>query len=307
MILCCGEALIDLIPTKTSDGKIAYVPHNGGSIYNTCIALARLGSEVGFLGGISNDFFGQSIKNGLEESNVSDLYSIYSNRSSTVAFVDLDSSNPKYIFLDENSAGRMIRDHEILKLNNEIKALHFGSISLIHEPAGETLENLAISESKNRVISLDPNIRPSQIKDSSLHSERLNRIIKHTDIIKLSIEDFEWMPSNLSCKELSLSWLEQGVKIVIVTNGHKGSIAYFKDSVLEVPARSVKASDTIGAGDTFMAGVLNFFDKKNKLSRSSINDITQDDITEALEFASNAASITVSRQGANPPWKNEVL
>ena len=85
------------------------------------------------------------------------------------------------------------------------------------------------------------------------------------------------------------------------------SIAYFKDSVLEVPARSVKASDTIGAGDTFMAGVLNFFDKKNKLSRSSINDITQDDITEALEFASNAASITVSRQGANPPWKNEVL
>ncbi len=186
-------------------------------------------------------------------------------------------------------------------------ALHFGSISLIHEPAGETLENLAIRESINRVISLDPNIRPSQIKDSSLHNERLNRIIKYTDIIKLSIEDFEWMSSKLSCKELSLSWLEQGVKIVIVTHGHKGSIAYFRDSVVEVPAISVRASDTIGAGDTFMAGVLNSFDKKNKLSRSSINDINQDDIKEALEFASNAASITVSRQGANPPWESEVL
>ena len=307
MILCCGEALIDLVPIKSLDGKITYAPHNGGSIYNTCIALSRLGSKVGFLGGISNDFFGQSIKNGLEESNVSDLYAIYSDRPSTVAFVNLDSSNPKYIFLDENSAGRMIRDHEILKLKNEINALHFGSISLIHDPAGETLENLAIRESINRVISLDPNIRLSQIEDSALHRERLNRIIKHTDIMKLSIEDFEWMSSSLSCKELSLSWLEQGVKIVIITYGHKGSIAYFKDSVVEVPAKSVKASDTIGAGDTFMAGVLNSFDKKNKLSRSSINDITQNDIKEALEFASNAASITVSRQGANPPWKSEVL
>ena len=307
MILCCGEALIDLVPIKSLDGKITYAPHNGGSIYNTCIALARLGSQVGFLGGISNDFFGQSIKNGLKESNVSDLYAIYSDRPSTVAFVDLDSSNPKYIFLDENSAGRMIRDHEILKLKNEINALHFGSISLIHDPAGETLENLAIRESINRVISLDPNIRLSQIKDLALHRERLNRIINHTDIIKLSIEDFEWMSSSLSCKELSLSWLEQGVKIVIITYGHKGSIAYFKDSVVEVPAKSVKATDTIGAGDTFMAGVLNSFDKKNKLSRSSINDITQNDIKEALEFASNAASITVSRQGANPPWKSEVL
>ena len=307
MILCCGEALIDLIPIKGSDRGIAYTPHNGGSIYNTCIALSRLGSKVGFMGGISNDFFGQSIKNGLEESNVSDLYAICSDRPSTVAFVNLDSSNPKYIFLDENSAGRMIRDHEISELKNEINALHFGSISLIHEPAGGTLESLAIRESINRVISLDPNIRPSQIKDASFHNERLNRIIKHTDIIKLSIEDFEWMSSSLSCKELSLSWLEQGVKIVIVTYGHKGSIAYFKDSVVEVPAKSVKASDTIGAGDTFMAGILNFFDKKNKLSRSSINDITQNDVKEALEFASNAASITVSRQGANPPWKNEVL
>tara|TARA_B100001059_G_C17825923_1_gene581357 strand:+ start:507 stop:1430 length:924 start_codon:yes stop_codon:yes gene_type:complete len=307
MILCCGEALIDLIPIEDKDGNIAYAPHNGGSIYNACIALARLGSKVGFLGGISNDFFGQSIRDGLKQSNVSDLYSIYSDRPSTVAFVNLDGLNPEYIFLDENSAGRMIRGHEISELKDEINALHFGSISLIHEPAAATLENLAISESSNRIISLDPNIRPSQITDSSLHSERLCRMISHADIVKVSIEDLEWMFPNVSYRELALSWMKRGVAIVVITHGKNGSTAYSKHGVADVPSNTVKVSDTIGAGDTFMAGFLNFLDEKNRLTRSCINEVNQDEIEEALRFASKAASITVSRQGANPPWKKEII
>ena len=306
MILCCGEALIDLLPLEGPNGKTTYFPCNGGSIYNTCISLARLGDSVGFLGGISTDFFGQSIQKGLEECSVSSLYSVFSDRPSTVAFVKLDGPDPEYIFLDENSAGRMIQNNNIPELQDDISALHFGSISLIHEPAASTYENLAKQESPYRIISLDPNIRPSQITDAALHLERLERMIDHSDIIKVSLEDLDWMAPNLSPEVLAMSWLERDVKLVVVTRGQHGASAFSTHGQIDIPAKNVKVADTIGAGDTFMAGMLHSLASKNKLSRAQISHIDIDDIKEALDLASTAAAITVSRQGANPPWQHEM-
>ena len=306
MILCCGEALIDLLPLEDSDGKTIYLPCNGGSIYNTCIAMARLGSNVGFFGGISTDFFGQSIQKGLQECSVNDFYFILSDRPSTVAFVKLDGADPEYIFLDENSAGRLIQKDNIPEIKDDIGVLHFGSISLIHEPAAATYEYLAKKESLNRVISLDPNIRPSQVSNATLYLERLERMIDYADIVKVSIEDLDWISPNLSPEAIAMSWLKRDVKIVVVTKGQYGASAFSAHGKIDVPAKNVKVSDTIGAGDTFMAGLLNSLATKNKLSRNEISRIDANDIKDALELASMAAAITVSRQGANPPWEHEM-
>ncbi|HHB83703.1 MAG TPA: carbohydrate kinase, partial [Devosia sp.] len=113
MIICCGEALIDFFPAKTETGENAFQPFNGGSIYNVAIALGRLGREVGYLGGISEDFFGQMLLEGLKASQVDLSFIVKSERATTLAFVQLTNGQPQYVFLDEMSAGRMLEMGQI--------------------------------------------------------------------------------------------------------------------------------------------------------------------------------------------------
>ena len=111
MILCCGEALIDMIPVETSGGD-AFVPHSGGAIFNTAIALGRLGGSASMVTGLSDDLFGQQLRDGLEASHVDTSLVIASDRPTTLAFVKLVDGHASYVFYDENSAGRMIQSDE---------------------------------------------------------------------------------------------------------------------------------------------------------------------------------------------------
>ena len=165
MIVCCGEALIDMLPRTSKDGAAVYQPFNGGSIFNTAIALGRLGIITGFFSGISTDFFGDSLIAGLKASNVDLKYAKIWDKPTTLAFVKLDNGQARYSFYDDNSAGRMLTKKDLPKLSADVNALHFGSISLIPEPGASTLEALMDVRQKNRVICLDPNIRQNIIKD----------------------------------------------------------------------------------------------------------------------------------------------
>ena len=306
MILCCGEALIDFLPRKTAEGALAYQPVCGGSVYNTAIALGRLGVPVGLFTGVSTDFFGDMLLEGLKASKVSLGYTKVWDRPSTLAFVKLTKGHARYSFFDDNSAGRMLTARDLPKLGKNVQALHFGAISLIPEPGGATLEALMKREAKSRVTSLDPNIRAGMIKDRRAHMARLNRMAAMADIVKLSDEDAAWMLGKDDPRALAKKLLKLGAKIVVVTRGAKGVEAFTPRDHLIRPARKVKVADTVGAGDTFTAGLLAALKAAKLLTKPKLVAIGAEQLEAALDFAARAAAVTCSRPGADPPWAKEL-
>ncbi|MBV1867811.1 MAG: carbohydrate kinase [Marinosulfonomonas sp.] len=309
MILCCGEALIDMIPSPNEAGESGFTPHSGGAVFNTAIALGRLGAKTGFLSGISTDLFGEKLRGALVASNVDIRFLITSDRPTTLAFVQLAGGQARYTFYDENTAGRMLGPSEMPDVPEYVTAMYFGGISLISKPCADFYAALAVREAKDKVIILDPNIRASFIKDDSGYRARLDKMIAHTDILKVSDEDLNWIvPGDTSLNDKVSQLRAMGPKIVVLTKGRDGAGAFFGDGqIVEVPAQLVKVVDTVGAGDTFNAGFLASLSDSGFLSKSTLDGIRDVDLKNALLHGSKVAAVTVSRSGANPPWADEVL
>jgi fructokinase len=306
MILCCGEALIDMLPRKNADGTDVYQPFNGGSVYNTAIAMGRLGTATGLFAGISTDFFGDGIVTALEAAGVSTRFLKRKDRHTTLALVKLTDGHARYSFIDEGSAGRMLEKSDIPALPRSVAALHFGSISLIPEPCGSTYETLLKRNAKSRVISLDPNIRPTVIKDRKKHLARLARLIALADIVKVSDEDVAWMTGKKGIAETAKAWLKSGAKLVAVTRGGSGVDVFTHKHTLSIEAPKVTVADTVGAGDTFTAGLLTSLLRNGLLGKKAIAALDEVQLYAAAYFAMKCAAITVSRPGADPPWAHEV-
>jgi fructokinase len=306
MIICCGEALTDLIPGVTADGSPAFVPKTGGSVFNTAIALGRLGIPVAFFGGLSTDFFGDELRKAMLASNVDISLAPVSERYTIAAFVKLEGKQARYSFIDEGSACRMLKPEDLPLLPDKISALHLGSFPLAIEPCGSAFEELCRRECHKRVIHFDPNIRANLIKDRKSHRQRVERIVAMSDLIKMSDEDLAWMAPGASAEAFAQDWLKRGAKLVVVTRGKDGAVAFAKNFRAEAPGRDVKVADTIGAGDTFTAGILAAFHKAERLNKTAIAALDRESVLTALNLAVRAAAITVSRPGADPPWSHEL-
>ncbi|MFD1013363.1 carbohydrate kinase family protein [Shinella fusca] len=306
MILCCGEALIDMLPRTTTLGEDAYAPYAGGAIFNTAIALGRLGVPTGFFTGLSDDMMGDILRKTLGESGVDYSYCATLSRPTTVAFVKLVDGHATYAFYDEGTAGRMITEAELPALGADCEAIHFGAISLIPEPCGSTYEALLAREHETRVISLDPNIRPGFIKDKDAHMARIRRMAAMADIVKFSDEDLAWFGLEGDEDALARHWLHHGAKLVVVTRGAEGAVGYTADHKVTVPSERVAVVDTVGAGDTFDAGVLASLKMQNLLTKQQVAKLSEEQIAKALALGARAAAVTVSRAGANPPWAKEI-
>ena len=196
MIVCCGEALIDMLPRETTAGEPALAPYAGGAVFNTAIALGRLGVPVEFFSGLSFDLFGQQLRASLAASHVGSRYAHVSGRPTTLAFVHLVDGHATYVFYDEGTAGRMLTEADLPALGDDVDALLFGAISLIPEPCGGAYEALMKREHARRVMMLDPNIRPDFIPDREKHVGRIRRMMAMADIVKLSDEDLTWFGEN---------------------------------------------------------------------------------------------------------------
>lgn len=305
MIVCCGEALIDMLPRETASGEAAFAPYAGGAIFNTAIALGRLGVETGFFTGLSSDMFGEVLRKALTVSNVSQRYLATLDLPTTLAFVKLDNGQATYAFFDENTAGRMITEADLPAFGADVEAMHFGAISLMSEPCGSTYEALMRREAPRRVISLDPNIRPAFIKDRKAHLARMERMIAMSDILKLSDEDLDWFGFG-GGDEAAETWLKAGPGLVVVTRGKDGAVAYSREHKVAVPGELVTVADTVGAGDTFNAGLLASLKRGALLTKEAIVALDEAAIRNALALGVKAASVTVSRAGANPPWTEEI-
>ncbi|MGE0501524.1 MAG: carbohydrate kinase [Rhizobiaceae bacterium] len=306
MIVCCGEALIDMLPRLTSAGEQSFAPYPGGAVFNSAIALGRLGAPCAFLCGVSTDLFGELLVETLAASRVDTRFVVRSARPTTLAFVRLDNGQAKYLFYDENTAGRMLEEADLPVLSGEVEAQLFGAISLIPEPSGSAFEMLMRRDHHRRVTMLDPNIRPGFIPDKASHLARMDRMIAMADIVKLSDEDLSWFGEDGPPEDIARRWLRRGPKLVVITKGSRGATGYTRNHAVSVSPPSVAVVDTVGAGDTFNAGLLASLHENGLLTKRAISDLDETAIRAALTLGAQAAAVTVSRAGANPPWRHEI-
>ena len=307
MILSCGEALIDMLPRTSSEGEACFAPYAGGAVFNTAIALGRLGARSAFFSGVSNDMLGEILAETLTASQVDTRFLARSDRPTTVAFVKLVNGQATYAFYDEATAGRMLSQADLPVLPDDVSALFFGGISLVNDPAASSYEALQARECASRATMIDPNIRPGFIAGKeAAYRARIGRMIGRADIVKLSDEDLHWLEGPGDLTALARAVLARGPKVVFITEGAKGARAVTATQERSVASQRVTVVDTVGAGDTFNAGVLAALDAAGVLSKAGVASLSDADLDAALSLGSRAAAVTVSRAGANPPWAQEL-
>lgn len=306
MILCAGEALIDMLPRTLPDGSAVFAPVAGGAVFNTSVALGRLGADVGLVTGLSRDLFGEVLMNALAASDVDSELAVLSDRPTTLAFVTLTDGHARYAFYDENTAGRMLEPEDMPDPGPEVDTLFFGGISLAVEPCATAYEALCLHAATGRVVMLDPNIRPGFIRDEASFRARIDRMLAVSDIVKVSDEDLDWLlgPGELAANAAALR--ARGPSVICVTRGADGVEAHTAHGITHVAANAVTVVDTVGAGDTFNAGFLAGLAEAGALAKTRIGDLDSDTLRAALDLGVRAAAITVSRAGANPPFRDEL-
>ncbi|WP_426036056.1 carbohydrate kinase family protein [Cypionkella sp. TWP1-2-1b2] len=307
MILSCGEALIDMLPRRSTDGEAAFAPYAGGAVFNTAMALGRLGAPSGFFSGVSNDMLGEILADTLKASNVDISLCARSDRPTTVAFVKLVNGQATYAFYDEGTAGRMLALADLPSLGDEVEAVFVGGICLVNDPAASTYEALQAREAPLRVTMIDPNIRPGFIAGKEVeYRARIKRMVARADIVKLSDEDLHWLEGAGDLVSLARGILAKGPSVVFITEGAAGARAVTASQDRFVAAQKVVVVDTVGAGDTFNAGVLAALHQAGALSKARLAALSDAELDAALTLGTRAAAVTVSRAGANPPWANEL-
>ena len=195
---------------------------------------------------------------------------------------------------------------EDLPSDIDVDACFFGGISLTAEPCGTAYDTLSAQLSARMPMMLDPNIRPDFIRDRASYDARISRMIERADIVKVSDEDLAWLTDAGTLEDRARAVLAKGPAMVCLTRGAEGATAFTKGSEVFVPSRPATVVDTVGAGDTFNAGVLASLSEQGVLTKKALRSLTEDHLNAALSLGVQAAAVTVSRAGANPPTRAEL-
>ncbi|QFZ76998.1 carbohydrate kinase [Streptomyces fagopyri] len=300
MIVVAGEALIDLVPQGA--GALVHLrPARGGGPYNTAVALGRLGSPTVFCSRVSNDAFGEALLDGLREARV-DVSRVQRGAEPTtlaVATVAEDGS-AAYSFYVEGTADRLFTTPD--RLPDAVRAVSFGTVSLVLEPGASAYEALLRNAAARGVFTaLDPNVRAGLIPDADAYRARFKSWLPSVSLLKLSEEDARWLGGTPG------EWLASGPAAVVITRGGDGLTVFTRGGgVHSVPGEPVEVVDTIGAGDTVNAALLHGLAARDALSPGALTDLNAEDWTELLRFAARAAAVTCSRAGAEPPYAAEL-
>jgi fructokinase len=307
MLISCGDALIDFVPTRNADGREAVMPAVGGSCLNVAIGMARLGAPTGFLGGISTDMFGRMIADHAAASHVDLGFATRSDHQTTLAFVQIVAGESHYAFYDAETATRNWTYRRGSIPFDTVEALHVGSTTLVNDQGAAETKALIADARALSTISLDPNCRPNLVKDKPAYLARMAEFAGTADLIKMSDVDFAYLYGDEPYQQRANAMLGQGASLVVITRGNNGAIAWHaKAGPVEVPAPKIEVADTIGAGDSFQAALLFALHKQRRLARQQPKDISADELRRALSFAVNCAGLTCTRPGADPPWSREI-
>jgi len=286
------------------DGTRRAMP--GGGPFNTARALARLGVPTAFLGRLSSDVLGRELKDLLVSDGVSLELASTGPESTTIAMVELDGQGlAEYkFFVEGTSAPNLTITMLPEEFRPEVNALHFGTLGLVLEPIASTLVELIARERGKRLLMLDPNVRVG-LSDDGDYRERLLSVAAQSTVVKASKDDLAWLYAGLDYEEAADRILGEGPKLVVVTLGAQGAYGAHDSHRISVSAPQVDIVDTIGAGDAFGAALLAWL-HDNGAIRPDLS-LDAEELKDALDYASLAASIDCSRAGADPPWRSEMM
>ena len=292
-IWVCGEVLIDILPTG---------PVVGGGPANTAKALARLGHDVHFIDGISSDAFGQSARSELLNDGVNLDLALASDKPTCTATVTLDAAGgASYEFLIDGTA---TFDFNASWLPDPYRyqpqVLHIGTLVTVIEPGASALYDWAMQVAELAPIVFDPNIRPSVQPDRDLYEAAVEKWAALSAVIKVSDDDLAWLFPGQPIEDVANRWISEGVFLVVVTRGANGLMGYTSEGRVEVPGVKVDVVDTVGAGDTVGAIVV------EAMLAHGLVELRGDLLRGVLTRAAAAAAITCSRKGAQPPFKHEL-
>ncbi|MGY4154850.1 fructokinase [Bradyrhizobium sp. USDA 4461] len=307
MLLSCGDALIDFLPSRTADGREALTPAVGGSCLNIAIGSARLDVPTGFVGGISTDTFGRMIADHATASGVDLDRAVRSDQQATLAFARVTGTETQYAFYDADTASRNWTYRRETVALDGVTCVHTGSTTLVHDKgAAETLAFIDDAHS-NVTIALDPNCRPNLVKDKGAYRTRMLAFCGKADIVKMSDVDFAYLFSDETYAARAEALLSGGASLVVITRGNDGALAWHREAgSLEVKAPVVTVVDTIGAGDSFQAALLAALHRLDRIARQRLREVSAAELTRALSFACTCAAFTCTRAGADPPRSREL-
>jgi fructokinase len=297
-IWVCGEVLIDLIPGV--DG--VRVPHVGGGPANTAKALARLGLDAHFIDGISTDEYGVAARKELLDDEVKLDLALTSEKPTCLAIITLDANgSASYEFKIEGTATfdfseSWLPDPSRYKPN----VLHIGTLVTVIQPGADVLYDWAIKVAEFAPIVYDPNIRPSVMGDRDEYQASVEKWAAISSVIKVSDDDMAWLYPGVEYADVAKRWIADGAALVVVTRGANGIVGFTADGVVEVPGVKIEVADTVGAGDTVGAIIVEAMVEKG------IINLTGEVLKSTLHRAAVAAGITCSRKGAQPPYKHEL-
>jgi fructokinase len=304
VIIVGGEALIDLI--LRADGGLTAIP--GGGPFNTARTIARLGPTVAFVGGISTDRFGQILRDRLRADGVDDRYLVDTPRPTTLAIAELDDSGTAtYRFYTESTsataldAGRLpVLDHPAAPI---VTAIHVGTLGIVLDPLASAMEALVAHAPDEAVVMLDANCRPSATRDRDAYVARVDRLLRRTDVLKVSGDDLAFLRPDLAPDTAVQELLGAGPSVVLWTDGAGPVRIVTSRGQTTVVAPVIDVVDTVGAGDAFGGGFLAAWVGSGR-GRAEI--VSDDSLLAATKHATRVAAYTCTRVGAEPPTAAEL-
>jgi fructokinase len=310
-----GELLVDFIssargeagwlapvggPSRIPDhGVPSFIPSVGGAPANVAAGLTRLGKEAGFIGKVGDDPFGRGLAAALSGLGVDTRAVSFSKQARTMlAFVTRSQTGERdFVFFRHPSADMLITPDDIpANYLSGASYFHFGSISLIAEPARSTTLGLVDSARQvGALVSFDPNIRMLLFDDAAAARRTILAAIPLADILKLSEEEAAFLTARKTPKEAALELLSMGPGLVAVTLGSRGSVAVTARYAVEVDGYEVDAVDTTGAGDAFCAAMLAAYSETDATGPATLTDL---DLIGIFRRSNAAGAIAVTRPGA---------
>ncbi len=296
MIVVAGEALMDLIVGP--DGSVAANP--GGGPYNTARTIARLGQPVTFLGRISSDRFGRDLRANLAHDGVAADGVIETDDPTTLAVAELDELGVATyeFYVAETSAAGLTDADAASVIAGPITALHVGTLGLVLEPVGTTIERLVRESGTERLVMLDPNCRPSATADPTAFRARIERLVRRADVVKVSDDDLRFLAPDVEPASTIEHLLENGVRVVLRTHGSRDVEIRTRSARAEVAVPTVEVVDTVGAGDVFAGG---FLASWIGAGRGRDELAAMDLVCDSVRVAVRAAALSCTRPGADPP------